>query len=116
MATRDHYFSYMKGLSIIAVLSIHTPFMNGDGAAAIACRQMFTFAVALFFLFGYFIKDEHWDIRGIKRIFIPYVIWSLLWFTEITVKGTQPITAWKVINSLFFGGHFSSFISLSYLG
>lgn len=107
MITRDNYFSFMKGLAIIAVLFIHTPFMDGDGSAAIACRQLFTFGVALFFfLSGYFIKDEHLDIKGIKRIFIPYVIWSLLWFTETTVKGSQPVTAWKIVNSLFFGGAF----------
>ncbi len=107
MATRDNYFSFMKGLGIIAVLFIHTPFMNGDGAAAVACRQLFTFAVALFFfLSGYFVKDGHLDLKGIKRIFIPYVIWSLLWFVETTAKGTQPVTIWKIVNSLFFGGAF----------
>lgn len=37
---RDNYFSFMKGLAIIGVLFIHTPFMIGDGAAGIASRQL----------------------------------------------------------------------------
>ncbi len=104
---RDNYFSFMKGLAIIAVLFIHTPFMDGDGAAAIDSRQLVTFAVAMFFfLSGYFIKDERLDFKGIRRILIPYVIWSILWFAETTITGSQPVTTWKIINSIFFGGAF----------
>lgn len=107
MAKRDNYYSFMKGIAIIAVLFIHTPFMGSDGAAAIACRQIFTFAVALFFfLSGYFVKDKSLDAKGIFRIFIPYIIWSVLWFTETTVTGSQPVNAWKIINTIFFGGAF----------
>lgn len=51
---RDNYFSFMKGLAIIAVLFIHTPFMDGDGSAAIAARQLVAYAVAMFFLIGVF--------------------------------------------------------------
>lgn len=104
---RDNYFSFMKGLAIIAVLFIHTPFMYSDGAAAIACRQLVTFAVAMFyFLSGYFIKGELLDVKGIKRILIPYAIWSVLWFGETTITGSQPVTTWKIINTVFFGGAF----------
>lgn len=104
---RDNYFSFMKGVAIIAVLFIHTPFMDGTGAAEIASRQLVTFAVAIFFfLSGYFIKDERLDIKGILRIFIPYSIWSTIWFTETTITGSQPVTTWKIVNSIFFGGAF----------
>lgn len=104
---RDNYFSFMKGLAIIAVLFIHTPFMDGDGSAAIVARQLVTYAVAMFFfLSGFFIKDNSLDLRGIHRILIPYVIWSILWFAETTIKGSQPVTTWKIINSIFFGGAF----------
>ena len=106
MKQRDNYYSFMKGLAIIAVLFIHTPFMS-DGAAGIASRQLFTFAVALFFfLSGYFIRDEYLDTKSIMRIFIPYAIWSLLWFSYTTLKGSQPVTTWKIVNTLFFGGAF----------
>lgn len=103
---RDNYFSFMKGLAIIGVLFIHTPFMI-DGPFGIASRQLVTFAVAIFFfLSGYFIKDGQFNIKGILRILIPYTIWSILWFAETTLKGTQPVTTWKIINSIFFGGAF----------
>ncbi|MCP9612488.1 acyltransferase [Coprobacter sp. LH1063] len=93
----------MKGLAIIAVLFIHT---GGDGTVDIACRQLYNFPVALFFfLSGYFIKDERLDIKGIKHILIPYAIWTLLYFVKTTVEGS-PVTTWRVINSLFFGGAF----------
>ncbi|MEY8687581.1 acyltransferase family protein [Bacteroides sp. AN502(2024)] len=104
---RNNYFSFMKGLAIIAVLFIHTPFMNGDGAAAIASRQLVTFAVAMFFfLSGYFIKDGCLDLKGIRRILIPYATWSILWFAETTITGSQPVTTWKIINPIFLGGAF----------
>lgn len=71
---RDNYFSFMKGLAIIGVLFIHTPFMIGDGTAGIACRQLVTFAVAMFFfLSGYFVKDDRLNLKGISRIGIPYI-------------------------------------------
>lgn len=104
---RDNYFSFMKGLAIIAVLFIHTPFMCSDVAVGIAVRQLVTFAVAMFFfLSGYFVKNDSLDVKGIMRIFIPYVIWSVLWFAETTIKGSQPVTTWKVVNTIFFGGAF----------
>ena len=109
---RDNYFSFMKGLAIIGVLFIHTPFMIGDGTAGIASRQLVTFAVAMFFfLSGYFVKDDRLDLKGISRIGIPYILWSILWFAETTFAGSQPVTTWKIINSIFFGGaKFSTFI------
>lgn len=104
---RDNYFSFMKGLAIIGVLFIHTPFMIGDGTAGIASRQLVTFAVAMFFfLSGYFVKDDRLDLKGISRIGIPYILWSILWFAETTFAGSQPVTTWKIINSIFFGGAF----------
>lgn len=104
---RDNYFSFMKGMAIIGVLFIHTPFMIGDGSAGIASRQLVTFAVAMFFfLSGYFVKDDCLDLKGISRIGIPYILWSILWFTETTITGSHPVTTWKIINSIFFGGAF----------
>lgn len=107
MTARDNYFSFMKGIAITAVLFIHTPFMSGEGMSAICIRQLVNFAVAMFFfLSGFFIKDEHLDLKGIKRIIVPYAVWSVLWFAETTISGSQPITNWKIINTLFFGGAF----------
>ena len=59
-----------------------------------------------YFLSGYFVKDEKLDTKGIKRILIPYCIWSVLWFAETTITGSQPVTTWKVLNTIFFGGAF----------
>ena len=112
---RDNYFSFMKGIAIIAVLFIHTNWMS-SGESGIMARQLFTFAVAMFyFLSGYFIKDGKLDTKGIKRILIPYCIWSILWFAETTITGSQPVTTWKVINTIFFGGAFFPLYFLHYV-
>jgi len=106
MKQRDNYYSFMKGIAIIAVLFIHTNFMT-DGASGIAARQMVTFAVPMFFfLAGYFVKDDRLDTKGILHLIIPYSIWSILWFAETTITGSQPINMWKVINTILFGGAF----------
>ena len=106
MSKRDNYYSFLKGLAIIAVLFIHTDF-EGSLSAGIAVRQMMTFAVALFFfLSGFFVKDDKLDTKGITRLMIPYAIWSLLWFAETSITGSQPITIWKIVNTIFFGGAF----------
>lgn len=103
---RDHYYSFMKGIAIIAVVFIHTSFMK-TGESAIMARQMFTFAVSMFFfLSGYFVKDDRFDTKGIKRIIIPYTIWSIIWFAWTSITGSQPITIWKIVNSILFGGAF----------
>lgn len=102
---RDNYFSLMKGVAILAVLVIHTPFMS-EGASAIAARQIVTFAVAMFmFLSGFFSKPEfRW--KSITRLGIPYLIWSVLWFAETLWSGSKEITTWSVVNAICFGGAF----------
>ena len=108
MKQRDNYFSFMKGIAIIGVLFIHSEFMDSN-QFGIAARQVATFAVALFFfVLGYFVKFDTVKLKmgGVIRLFIPYAIWSFLWFAETTITGSQPVTLWKVVNTLFFGGAF----------
>ena len=104
---RDNYYSFMKGVAIIAVLFIHTSFMS-SGESGILARQLFTFAVSMFFfLSGYFTKlGENVDFKGIIRIMIPYSLWSIMWFAFTSITGSQPVTLWKIINTIFFGGAF----------
>lgn len=103
---RDNYFSMMKGVAIIAVVFIHTSFMC-DGEFAIAARQIFTFAVAMFFfLSGYFSKDLPVKQQKIGRLLIPYIIWSILWYGEKLWSGSATINAWSIIDVIFFGGAF----------
>lgn len=103
---RDNYFSLMKGIAIVAVLFIHTPFMH-DGTSAIAVRQMFTFAVSMFFfLSGYFAKDAPLRCQGLLRLLVPYLIWSVLWFLETLLSGAKTVTFWNVMNAICFGGAF----------
>lgn len=95
----------MKGIAIIGVLFIHSEFFSDS--SALAARQFVTFSVAMFyFVAGYFANPDKSVWGGVKRLMIPYCIWSILWFAETTVTGSQPVDAWKIINTIFFGGAF----------
>ena len=86
MENRDLYFEKLRGLAIIAVVMIHTITMSTN--LSLVFRQFVNFAVAFFFFMsGYFIKKNIFEIKGsgkkfivkrLKRILIPYFIWSLL--------------------------------------
>lgn len=113
---RDNYWSFLKGVAIIAVVFIHTPYISTNGFASIALRQVVAYPVAFFiFLSGFFVKDDALTWEGVKRLLIPYVIWSILWFTETTLSGSVPVTLWKIVNSIFFGGAFFPLYFLSVL-
>lgn len=76
---RDNYWSMLKGIAILAVLLIHIP-LTSNIYGLLATRQIINFPVALFlFLSGLFVKryGNTWD--NIKRLLIPYLIWSGFW-------------------------------------
>lgn len=77
----------MRGLSIIAVIVIHTYNTNTYvwGGYGVIIRPFVNFAVGMFiFLSGYLTKENengvYRDIicRRIKKIIIPYIIWSFI--------------------------------------
>ena len=77
----------MRGLSIIAVIVIHTYNTNtyAWGGYGVIIRPFVNFAVGMFiFLSGYLTKENengvYRDIiyRRIKKIIIPYIIWSFI--------------------------------------
>lgn len=104
---RDNYWSLIKYIAIIAVVFIHTPYVGSNAYTGIVLRQFVAFGVAMFvFLSGYFVKDDSLTWKGISRLLIPYLLWSALWFAETTITGSQPVTTWKIVNSLFLGGAF----------
>lgn len=109
---RDNYYSLLKGIAIIAVVIIHTAYAGYfPSSSAAFMRQIVTFAVGLFFFIsGFFVSDRMKSYSGVmggaKRILIPYIVWSVLWFLETTLRGTQPVDTWKIVNTLFFGGAF----------
>ena len=112
--SKDNYFSAIKGFAIIAVVFIHTPFICTNELESIILRQPFTFAVALFFFIsGFFVKNEDLDLKGIKRILFPYLIWNFTFFLYSTIKGSVPVDGRRIINVLFFGGGFFPLYFLS---
>lgn len=110
MYMRDNYYSFLKGLAIIGVVFIHTGYSGCvSGASAVFIRQVFTFPVGLFiFLSGYFATkfDAASVKKSVVRLLVPYAIWSIFWFLETTLRATQPVDIWKIVNSFFFGGAF----------
>ncbi len=113
---RDNYWSVLKGIAIIAVVFIHTPYVSDSEFVGLSVRQIVTFPVAFFvFLSGYFVKDESLKWKSVKRLLIPYLIWTILWFCETTITGSVPVTTWKIFNSIFLGGAFFPLYFLSVL-
>lgn len=75
----------MRGLSIIAVIVIHTYNTYAWGGYGVIIRPLVNFAVGIFiFLSGYLTKENengvYRDIiyRRIKKIIVPYIIWSFI--------------------------------------
>jgi len=68
----------LRGLAIIAVVFIHnTP----DGLAQVFCRPFLNFSVGLFlFLSGMLSNAANWNPKKrIIKVFIPYVLWTLIY-------------------------------------
>ena len=82
MDQKNDKIQVLRGLAIIAVVLIHT--CHG-GMWQVICRPFLNFAVPMFlFLSGYLTKVENEDWPGffrkrILRVFIPYVIWTVLY-------------------------------------
>ena len=91
---KDAFWQIIRGICILAVIMIHCP--NGlaypessaDYYTWVLVRQFINFPVAIFiFLSGYFtnsekVKTAYKDYlirRGLVRLFIPFLIWSILY-------------------------------------
>jgi peptidoglycan/LPS O-acetylase OafA/YrhL len=83
---KDTYFQKLRALAIIAIVIIHT--ISGDKDSIIIFREFINFPVAMFFFIsGYFIRmhsfqkeesSKRFILKRLKRILIPYIIWSLI--------------------------------------
>lgn len=80
---KNDYFQYLRAISIIAVIVIHSLTVGDD--YVLALRQFINFCVALFiFLSGYLTDTNIGSTREfykkrILRVAIPYVIWSFVY-------------------------------------
>lgn len=80
--TRNQKIQFLRGIAICAVVIIHT---DVKGIYGVILRTFINFAVSLFFfLSGYLTNLEktiNWKIvaiKRLKRVVIPYIIWSAL--------------------------------------
>ncbi|NET09442.1 MAG: acyltransferase [Symploca sp. SIO2B6] len=97
ISTRDVSFDAFRGICIIAVIAIHAatsawgwygkPSGSWNYYTVVLLKQLYVFAVpAFFFMAGYFSVSKtalgirqsvHKTVTKLKRILLPYVIWSL---------------------------------------
>ena len=116
---RDPFFDALKGLAIIAVLFIHTPYTTVSEYPNIPyfIRHMFTFAVnTFFFCSGYFCKlGTGADWQRFRRLLAPYVIWTLPFVTYAFYNRSYSFTAGKILSIIFCGGGFGILYFLSVL-
>lgn len=91
MKGKNKYWQSVRGICILAVIAIHCPnAINFEGIEQdvwLFLREIFNYPVAIFiFMDGYFtnIDKVSLDTKGyilgrVKRLFIPYIFWSLLY-------------------------------------
>lgn len=107
-ATHDDYFQSIRGLCIICVVLIHCATgitwknhttLNFNYDYWLVLRQFINFPIAIFiFLSAYFINIEQASKKPLlflsnrlQRLLIPYLIWSIFYFTINAISnGTLP--------------------------
>lgn len=125
---RDESFDAFRGVAIIAVVAIHAiPWQFYRVGTVLSYRQLLNFAVPAFlFISGYWMSKK--SIRTLEdyinfmrkrflRIFIPYLLWSLVFIGYDAVK-VHGIDIVQVVHKLLIGGasfHFYFIIVIAQL-
>ena len=119
------YFDFLRGVAILMVVAIHTPYVLGDfttidGIARILFRQTLNCAVPIFLaLSGFFLGRKTFDSRNsvlsfwkkqIPKVYIPCIVWSLPLLVFSILGGAS---VWKqVVYLIVCGFSIYYFISL----
>ncbi len=103
--TRDQYVQALKGLCIIFVVLIHLPWGEAGQWTAwlwIAVRKTVNFAVAVFFFLSAYYTPSyehivaegigHYYRRRLKRLLIPYAVWSVVYVFVLPFVTTGAIS------------------------
>lgn len=107
---RDGYWDFIRGLAILAVVSIHFIGFRTNDLGLYLIRQLVSVAVFMFvFLAGHFVnvdRVEDWPgsfiRRRIWRLGCPYLFWSVL-ITAIFSPSYFLSPAWFIWRSLLLG-------------
>lgn len=102
VADKSYKIQVLRGLAILAVVMIHnTP----AGAAQVWCRPFINFSVGMFlFLSGMLSSAERWHPKKrIKKVAIPYSIWTLVYVIMNNVNNPANIPMSFVKNLLMAG-------------
>jgi peptidoglycan/LPS O-acetylase OafA/YrhL len=112
---KERFFQAVRGVCIIAVIMIHLPDVDSSSGIFdywLSFRQLINFPVAVFFfLAGYFInpvkiEERGWMASRLKRIGIPYLIWTVAFLgLKIVAKG-ELLSASEIIMAFLTGGFF----------
>lgn len=107
MKQRTVYFDFLRGVAILMVIAIHTfpkcGFDSIEGSIQILIRQLVGCPVPIFLaISGYFVgkknMEKQQDRRSfwkkqIPKVYIPALIWSILYFALSIKHGDNPIVA-----------------------
>lgn len=102
MIIRNKYFDFLRGLSIIMVVGIHTfrgyDFLTIQGWFSVAIRQLLNCAVPLFLaISGFFMANKDLSTREnrnafwahqIPKVYIPALVWGVPWLA-IAILGRE---------------------------
>jgi len=116
---RIEYFQYVRAISIIAVILIHSrngiSFQNTNGAWNfdywLIIRQIINFPVAIFFFFsGYFVKIDiaekdklFYYIKRGGKLYLPFLIWSAIYAIPKLIFDFKNIQFLDLIIKTFLG-------------
>lgn len=99
--TQSKNIQILRGLAIIAVVFIHnTP----SGLAQVFCRPFLNFSVGLFLFFsGMLSCSNKWNpIKRIKKVVIPYFLWTLIYTVIYNITNYQDIPL-ALLKNVFIG-------------
>lgn len=103
MEKKSYYWQFVRGICICAVILIHSRFDIGGGYYYLVFRNLINFPVAIFFFIsGFFINvgtrdTKEWLVKRIRRLLIPYILWSLFYFSlSATMNGVKDVKYYLV--------------------
>lgn len=111
-------FDYLKAIAAISVIVIHVTGPYSGGAFSYYINQIARYAVPLFIIMSgallynsnQFKKLKYFDFifKRLKKIYIPYIVWTLVYFSYKTLKSGNSFTgiegfSIKLLKALIYG-------------
>ena len=104
---RNNNLDFFRGFAILWIILIHTCFHSGDAYVPVIVKTMSLIIDVPVFLFlaGYtfhYTNSFEKNIKGLLKIYIYYLVFTVIFFIITGIVSRDQITVPNVINALFF--------------